>query len=205
MYDLVTYARPTALAVEAVKSVVVIECYTPADNNIATTAGFVVSEHGHIVTVAHGLTECTNKKQRNIRVRFWEDPSKAFRAVIVRMDAEKDVAILQVPLTPTDIVPLRVDFSLQQQGESTIAIGHPFLFYWSMSKGIISADRIWMSPFKHLIQVDTPINPGNSGGPILNEEGRVIGIASFNIGGNPTVSFLVPMDTVASVARGIYF
>lgn len=203
-----SYVPATILVEEAVKSVVIVECYSPTKKkgvyNIATTAGFVASEYGHIVTVAHGLSDCLGKNQKNLRIRFWDDPSIPYRVAILRLDKEQDAAILQVPKMPKHIEPLRIDRSIQKQGRRVIAIGHPGLFYWSVSDGIVSADRIWTRPFRHLIQTSVPVVPGNSGGPVLNEEGRVIGVASFYVD-NPTLSFLVSMETMVRLAHGLYF
>lgn len=211
MYDVATrtYVPATVLVEKAIKSVVVVECYTPAKKkgefNVSTTAGFVASDYGHIITVAHGLTECTGKNQKNLRIRFWEDPSIAYRAAILRMDEAQDAAILQVPLIPKEVKPLGIDLSIQKQGRRAIAIGHPGLFYWSVSDGLVSADRIWTGPYRHLLQVSIPIVPGNSGGPILNEDGLVIGVASFYVDDSPTLGFLIPMETMVRLAHGLYF
>ncbi len=208
-YNQRTYVPTTVLVENAVKSVVVIECYSPTakpgEFNVSTTAGFVASENGHIFTVAHGLTDCTRRKQKNLRVRFWNDPSIAYRAAILRMDAQQDAAILQVPNMPKDVALLDVDFSLQPQGSHVIAIGHPQLLYWSVADGMVSSDRLWANPLRHLIQISAPIIPGNSGGPILNDGGYVIGVASFYLDGSSTLGFIVPMDTFAKIARGIHF
>lgn len=202
-----THDPTIALVEKAMPGVVVIECTVISDegNTTITTAGFVMSDNGHIFTVAHGLPECAGKKQKNLRVRFWENPDVSHRVALLRMDVVQDAAILQVPTMPKDIEPLGVDFSFQSQGRRTFAIGHPLLLYWSVADGIVSSDRIWTNPVRHLIQVSIPLNPGNSGGPILNDEGLVIGVASFGIVGANSLSFIVPMDTFVKLAQGIYF
>jgi len=186
----------------AVRSVVVIECTD--GTSYATTAGFVSSKYGHVITVAHGLAECLGKKEKNITVRFWDDPKIPYRAKIIKYDALADDALLQVPNAPRDIKPLAIAVEIQRQGARTLAIGHPQLFYWSVTFGIVSADRMLMEPPRHIIQVSSLINSGNSGGPIVNDKAEVIGIASFNIGGNPTLGFLVPGDVIAKLMNGTY-
>lgn len=192
----------TLLVKEALSSVVVIECYTPHMGNV--TAGFVVSKRGHIVTVAHGLTSCMGKNQKNIFVHFWQEPTKVHKAAILKIDTEQDAAIIQVPTMPTDIKPLDIDISIQEQGGRVFTIGHPGLFYWSVADGVLSSDRIWYPSRRHLMQTSIPIIPGNSGGPVLNDKGLVIGIVSFYVQ-SPTLNFLIPMDTIIRLARGIYF
>ena len=91
-----------------------------------------------------------------------------------------------------------------QAGEPVAAIGSPFLQEQSLSVGIVSAtDRSIQSltdfQIEGGIQTDASINPGNSGGPLLDSEGRVIGInqqINTTSGGNEGVGFAVPMDLV---------
>ena len=87
-------------------------------------------------------------------------------------------------------------------GESVWALGHPFgftpemvpalsgLLRWSVTRGVVSAVG------EKLIQVDAPLNPGNSGGPVLDAEGRIMGIASRKLRGEG-LSFLAPASTLA--------
>lgn len=192
------------LAAGAIGSVVVIECNR--GKSVSTTAGFVASDYGHIITVAHGLDQCLGRREKNIVVRYWEDPSVEYRAKIVRYSKSSDVGILQVPNHP-NVLPLKIDDALEQRvGSTAIAIGHPHLLYWSVTSGIVSADRLWtgINAYKHIVQVSSLINQGNSGGPIINDRGEVIGIASFNIGGNPTLGFLVPNDILNLFFNGTY-
>ena len=182
------------IADNSIGSVVIIEC--DQGKNISTTAGFVASDYGHIVTVAHGLYDCLGKREKNLIVRYWDDPEKEYRAKIIRYNASEDIGVIQVP-SHLNVTPLKIDSRDELPlGSRAIAIGHPQLLYWSVTSGIISADRMWTdgSRNKHIIQVSSLINQGNSGGPILGDDGKVIGIASFNIGGNPTLGFIAPND-----------
>ncbi len=190
----------TTLVKNASRSVVIIECYTRS--TVQTTAGFVSSSKGHIITVAHGLTECVDKKKKStVVVRFWEDPKKAYRARILLFNSKKDAALLQVSDIPKNIKPLRVDFSVQDGGTRIFAIGHPYAMYWSVVEGIVSADRVWTTPYRHLIQVTTMTAEGNSGGPVLTMEGKVIGVVSFYMNGNHSVGFIIPMDTFRTLVQ----
>jgi serine protease Do len=198
------YTPASVLVKNAIRSVVVIECTT--DSGYSTTAGFVASDRGHVITVAHGLYECEGSKQRNIRVRFWDNPEIAHRAVIYRISESDDAAILIVKGAPTNVPALKFDPGIQEQGEHVVAIGHPQLFYWSISEGIVAADRLWMRPTRrHLIQVTAQINQGNSGGPIINDKGEVIGVVSFFIKDAESLNFIVPMDVIVRMARGMHF
>lgn len=211
------WTRPTEVEVinHSMQSVVIIECRqaptfaelikdVDAHGTIILTAGFVATKYGHILTVAHGLTECLDKDEKNLRVRFWKDPSIAHRVKILRYNKYHDVGLLQVPTTPDDISPLIISHGEYLPGTTAVALGHPEFLHWSASKGIISAERWWGYPGKSVIQVSSLINQGNSGGPTITSNGEVIGIASFNIAGNATLGFLIPGITLEQFLNGIY-
>lgn len=210
------WTRPTEVEVinHALESVVAIECHTAptfeeliknvdARGTTILTAGFVASKHGHILTVAHGLSECLGSNEKNLVVRFWENPAIPHRAKILRYNKYHDVGLLQVSTTPDDIDPLVISHREYLPGTTAIALGHPEFLQWSASRGIISAERLWGEPLKTVVQVSSLINQGNSGGPSITSSGEVIGIASFNIGGNPTLGFLIPGSTLEYFMRGI--
>lgn len=116
-------------------------------------------------------------------VRF-RDGSDAPGRVIAR-DPAHDLALVEVD-TRLPGLPLRAD--TPAVGEPLYALGHPFgqatggklenLLVWSVSRGIVSGVGPW------LVQTDAPMNPGNSGGPLVDEQGRVIGIVSRKIDGD---------------------
>ena len=126
-------------------------------------------------------------------------------ASIVGFDPQADVALLKVDPNGLDLHPLQLGNSdAVQTGEPVAAIGSPFFEEQSLSVGIVSAtDRSIPSltafQIEGGIQTDASINPGNSGGPLLDADGRVIGInqqISTTSGGNEGVGFAVPMDLV---------
>jgi S1-C subfamily serine protease len=92
-------------------------------------------------------------------------------------------------------------------GQKAYAIGNPFGLSLTLTKGIVSAlDREIESPGEQpiagVIQVDAPINPGNSGGPLLDKDGRLIGVntaIATPSGGNVGIGFAIPVDTVNTV------
>lgn len=211
------YYKPTVAEVVArsMRSVVIIECYEEpeiedlledalAQGHVIVTAGFVATRYGHIITVAHGLSECTQEKQRNLVVKFWQNPTYPHRVKILRYNSYHDMALLQVPTTPGNIEPLRISHRPYLPGTEAIALGHPEMLPWSASRGIISAERLTGTPDQDVIQVSSLINQGNSGGPVIDDSGEVIGIAAFNVGGNATLGFLVAGTTLESLLNGIY-
>jgi S1-C subfamily serine protease len=115
------------------------------------------------------------------------------------------LAVLQITAPKDKLKPIPIGSSGDLQvGQKAFAIGNPFGLSLSMSKGIISAlDRDIESPTERVIpgciQTDAPINPGNSGGPLLDKDGRLIGVntsIATPSGGNVGIGFAIPVDLV---------
>jgi serine protease Do len=139
-------------------------------------SGFVIHSAGYIITNEHVVDEATE-----VEVAF--SNGDKLPATVIATDNEHDLAVLKVdPKKPLKAIALGSSKDLMI-GEPVYAIGNPFGYAGTMTRGIVSAvDRtIEASPtrsYKGLIQTDASINPGNSGGPLLNAYGQVIGINS---------------------------
>jgi S1-C subfamily serine protease len=173
-------------------------------------AGFVVSDEGEIVTNAHVVTDAQASgpnddldEAKEVYVQF-PDRNKV-PADVVGFDAFADVALLKVDPEGLDLQPLEVGDSDQVDvGDEVAAIGSPFGQASSLSVGVVSAnDRSIESltdfQIDQAIQTDASINPGNSGGPLLDADGKVIGInqqINTRSGGNEGVGFAVPSNLV---------
>jgi S1-C subfamily serine protease len=166
----------------------------------ATGSGFVVDEDGHIVTNAH-VVEGADK----VQVSFSED-GEAVDAEVKGVDTSTDVAVLKVDPSKVDnLTPLPLGNSSKLQvGDPVIAIGNPFGFSRTVTTGIVSGlQRQILAPngfpIPDVIQTDASINPGNSGGPLLDANGRVIGInsqiATGGGQGSVGIGFAVPINT----------
>ncbi len=171
----------------------------------ASGSGFVVDTDGHIVTNDHVV-----EGARSVSVRFTED-GDPIAAKVVGVDPSTDIALLDVDASKVEggVKPLQLADSKDiVPGEPAIAIGSPFGLQGTVTSGIVSAlGREIQAPngftISGIIQTDAAINPGNSGGPLLDDEGRVIGvnsqIATNGTDANSGVGFAVPIDTVKSV------
>jgi putative serine protease PepD len=142
-------------------------------------------------------------------VRFGED-GEPIPATLAGQDPSSDLAVLKID--PKDvkggIEALELASSKElKPGDAAIAIGSPFGLSGTVTTGIVSAlHREIEAPngfsIPGAVQTDAAINPGNSGGPLLDADGRVIGVNSqirSSGGGNTGVGFAVPSDTVAGV------
>jgi putative serine protease PepD len=174
------------------------------NGNGGSGSGFLMDGQGHIVTNEHVVDGGVS-----FTVRFGED-GDALPAKLAGQDASTDLAVLEVDpdKVPAETDPLELASSSQlRPGDVAIAIGSPFGLSGSVTTGVISAlDREIRSPngfpIAGVLQTDAAINPGNSGGPLLDAEGRVIGVNSQIASSSRQssgVGFAVPVDTVKQV------
>ena len=169
----------------------------------ALGSGFVVDKDGHIVTNYHVV-------QGASRVEVSFSNQDTVKATIVGTDPSTDLAVLKVDVPAKALTPLALANSdVVRVGDPVVAIGNPFGLERTVTAGIVSAlQREVRSPnnytIDHVIQTDAPINSGNSGGPLIDADGRVIGVNSQietgnGAGGNVGIGFAVPSNTVKSV------
>jgi S1-C subfamily serine protease len=173
----------------------------PGGGRAASGSGFVVDDEGHIVTNDHVVEGATQ-----YRVRFG-DNGKPIVAKLLGTDPSADLALLKIDPKDADLHPLQLGASDKlRPGDLAIAIGSPFGLEGTVTSGIVSAlGRTITAPngfsISNAVQTDAAINPGNSGGPLLDAQGRVIGVNSqiqTNGGSdqNSGVGFAVPVDAI---------
>ena len=171
-------------------------------------SGFVLDDEGYIVTNDH-VVENANSFQVRIGV-----DTKPIPARLMGKDPSSDLAVLKVEpgAVKGGLKPLELgDSTALEPGDQTIAIGSPFGLEGTVTSGIVSSLGRTITapnnfPIADAIQTDAAINPGNSGGPLLDGNGRVIGVNSqikSGSGSNSGVGFAVPVATVKFVAPQI--
>ena len=191
------------LARKGVVKITVSTSGTPlGGSSQAQGSGFVYDADGHVVTNQHVVAGADS-----VSVQFWN--GKSYTAHVVGTDASTDLTVLKVDAPSSQLFPLTLgDSSKVAVGDSVIAIGSPFGLQETVTSGIVSAlHREMTSPnnfaIDDSIQTDTAINHGNSGGPLLNAQGKVIGVTSqieSDSGGSDGVGFAVPSNTIRSIA-----
>ena len=162
-------------------------------------SGFVLDSDGYILTNNH-VVEGADE----IIVRFID--RRELTAELIGADPRSDLALIKVDADDLPFVRLG-DSDQLKVGEWVLAIGAPFGFDYSVTKGIVSAKGRSLPTelnenYVPFIQTDVPINPGNSGGPLFNLDGEVIGINSqiySNSGGFMGVSFAIPVNIAMEV------
>lgn len=166
-----------------------------------TGSGFIWDQAGHIVTNYHVIEEAN-------RVDVTLSDGSAWKATVVGVSPEKDVAVLRITAPQANLSPISIGESRNLLvGQKVFAIGNPFGLDHTMTSGIVSAlgreiKSVSGQTIRDVIQTDAAINPGNSGGPLLDSAGRLIGINTAiysQSGGNAGIGFAVPVEVVNRV------
>ena len=170
-------------------------------------SGFIIDKQGHILTNNHVV-----EGAQSVEVTL--SNKKNYRATVLDKDKAHDLALLQINNAP-DLQPITLaDSTHLMVGQRVYAIGNPFGFQGTMTRGIISALRPVQLPagmkIDNAIQTDASVNPGNSGGPLLNSRGEVIGITTM-IASNPNggaeqsagIGFAIPISIAKAVLDDI--
>ena len=174
---------------EAIKSVVTIR------TDVGQGTGFIITNDGYIVTNFHVLAGGSE-----INSITYE--REVVRTSFIGFDDVLDIALLKISGTHT---PLKFGSSDSIQiGEKVIAIGNPLGLQFSVTEGIVSAiDRTGPNNLDVYIQTDAALNPGNSGGPLINKQGKVIGINNFKVGGSESLGFALESDYIIEAVNNI--
>ncbi len=161
-------------------------------------SGFVWDESGHIITNYHVI-------QGADRATVTFSDQTTYPATLVGAAPEKDLAVLRIEADNMELQPIPVGASDNLRvGQSVFAIGNPFGLDQTLTTGIISAlgreiESVGKVPIRDVIQTDAAINPGNSGGPLLDSQGKLIGVntAIFSpSGAYAGVGFSIPSHVV---------
>jgi len=165
-------------------------------------SGFVLDKEGHIVTNNH-----VAEAMPDLLVTLADN--RTVPAEVVGTDPGSDLAVLKIDVPADELTPVQLgESSSLRIGQRAIAIGNPFGLERTVTTGVISSLSRTLpredSQFQiaELIQTDAAINPGNSGGPLLDSQGRVIGVntAITSVTGvNSGVGFAIPVDIVKRV------
>lgn len=184
------------------------------ENRTALGSGFVFDQEGHIITNNHVVANA-----KVVDVTFTNGDRS--RANVTAVDPYVDLAVLKIIETENNTLEQEqhldalqlANSSALQVGDTVIAIGNPYGLAGTMTTGIVSqAGRLVPAPgigfsIPDVIQTDAAVNPGNSGGPLLDTQGRVVGVT---FGGFPGgVNFAIPSNLVqkivpALIAEGNY-
>ena len=165
-------------------------------------SGVIISEDGYILTSRHVI-------QNADVIKVVLNDGTEFDAEIVGEDRPTDIGVIKITDPgKTKLVPIEQgDSDALRVGEIVVAIGSPFSLSGSVTMGIVSQKgrTVGVLPYEDFIQTDASINPGNSGGPLVNLDGRMIGlnavIQTAGPRGSIGIGFAVPCDRAFAIAR----
>lgn len=203
----ITVVKKNSRSVVYITNIKLVSDFFYTEEKVArgTGTGFLWDEKGHIVTNYHVIEDgdmfmVTLPNQKQVKAK------------LIGKEPSKDIAVLKLEGNFSDLSPVKVGYSGNLQvGQKVIAIGNPFGFDYSVTKGIISAvGRQIMGAggitIHGMIQTDASINPGNSGGPLLNSDGELIAMNTMiysSTGTSAGVGFAVPVDTIKRIVPQI--
>ncbi|MFC1635014.1 Do family serine endopeptidase, partial [Planctomycetota bacterium] len=160
-------------------------------------SGFIISADGYILTNNHMVEDA-----KKVKIELADD--RRFDAEIIGTDPESDVALVKIEAENLPFLELANSDDLKV-GEWVLAIGNPLSFSHTVTAGIVSAKgrSVGLAYFENFIQTDAAINRGNSGGPLINLDGKVVGINTAIAGatGNIGIGFAIPINMAKYVYK----
>jgi S1-C subfamily serine protease len=176
----------SAVISEVVKGVVSVG----TDKSMGT--GFILTRSGYVVTNEHVINGAR-------RIEILTSDRKVIPAALVGYDTTRDVALLKVE---GHFDALELETHLPSVGNKVIAIGNPLGLAFTVTEGIVSAlDRKGPNGQQEYIQTDVSLNPGNSGGPLINTQGKVVGMNNFKVGNAESLGFALEAKVVRTVVN----
>jgi serine protease DegQ len=161
----------------------------------AAGSGVIVdAARGHVLTTRHVIEDAEE-------IVIWLSDGRHLRAEVIGADPATDIALLRIPAERLTDLPLG-DSDALRVGDFVVAIGNPFGLTQSVTSGIVSAigrGSRGFAGYGGYIQTDASLNPGDSGGPLIDLQGRLVGINTAIVGpygGNVGIGFAVPVNVV---------
>ncbi len=176
-------------------AVVFLEVLGNSGNPIGIGSGFVIDNSGTVVTNAHVVAQ-----ENAVAIRIHLGKKKYTVDDVYGINHNLDIAILKpgFNITSRDFQRLELRDEIPAIGDKVYAIGSPLGLENTFSSGIVS--RIDDRQGKTFIQIDAAINSGNSGGPLLDSQGRVIGVNTWKFEGVETdvdnIGFAIPSKAI---------
>jgi S1-C subfamily serine protease len=204
------FADQGALTTRGAKDIELYRAASPSVVVVITNAGFgsgIYLGSGRVLTNWHVVTS-----NKSVGIAFKPprdgdaiDASGIVKGNVLRIDALRDLALVEVPSPPQNLRAMELGSETEIQiGADVYAIGHPTGQTWTYTRGLISQFRrayAWQAGETEpahradVILTQTPINPGNSGGPLLAESGKVLGVNTFKVDGE-NLNFAVAVEEV---------
>jgi len=169
-------------------------------------SGFFIDNQGYLITNYHVISSEVDPEYEGysrLYIKRNDLDGEKIPAKVIGWDPVMDLALVKTEMT----VPYNFSFSgeyIQELGESIYAIGSPGGLEKTLTTGSISSQSRNLQALGYSLQVDVPINPGNSGGPLMNQDGKVIGVVYAGIETFEGVNFAIPGFYVKDLLPRLY-
>jgi len=173
-------------------STVIIFTYDDKGEFLKLGSGFFISQNGDVITNYHVLQGASSAEIKTADEKIYPI------TYIVAGDEQNDVIRLSVNISSQYVYPLSLSKTIPEVGERIIVYGSPLGLENTVSDGIVSAIRD-IPDYGRIIQITAPISPGSSGSPVLNMQGEVIGIATFQLVEGQNLNFAIPSERIVSL------
>ncbi len=178
----------------------------PRQKAMGQGSGFVFKVDGGLLTDKTYIMTNNHVVDQADKITVKFQNGKEYIAKIKGTDPKSDVAILEIKTDDHPALKMGDSYSLQV-GEWVVAIGNPFGLSHTLTVGVVSAkgrSSVGINDYENFIQTDAAINPGNSGGPLVNLDGKVIGMntAIFSrSGGSMGIGFAIPINLAKNIGN----
>ena len=158
-------------------------------------SGAIISSQGYVVTNYH-VIEQANKAS------IMTYDGKLYGVRLIGYNKENDLAVLEIKSNESFGYMEFADSSTLKVGQKVVALGNPAGLSFTATEGIISSPSR-MDNGQYYIQTDVSVNPGNSGGPLINSQGKIVGIINFKLTGYEGLGFAIPSNRAKEVVANI--
>src|SRR5712692_5437993 len=194
---------------------VVVNVRSTSESGENLGSGFIIDQRGYIATNFHLISNAEPRRGSGQRGPETKGPPKLVNSVTVTLhdgrqfpasikgyDEATDIALLEIAPSGAQLPVADLgDSDSLRVGEWVIAIGNPLGLDHTVTLGILSAKGRtgFGGQFDDFLQTDAAINPGNSGGPLLNAQGKIVGINTLVLERTQGLSFAIPINTLKSI------
>jgi S1-C subfamily serine protease len=169
---------------QAKRAVVIVTTYDDQGKALLQGSGFFVTSR-QVVTNLHVIDHA-----HHIRLETFAGQTLPV-ASVVATDANSDLALLQLDAPPPNTGVLQIEYTAPDEGDAIVVLSNPQGSRWKTTVGKVGT--IWnLAGTGKRLQITAGLRPGSSGGPVLNQQGRVIGIAAMHIDSADELDFAVP-------------
>jgi S1-C subfamily serine protease len=159
-------------------------------------SGAIITDEGHVITNYHVLQGAT-------RAGVMTDDGTTYSVSLLGYDRVNDIAVLKIRSNETFDYLRFGNSDLVQAGQKVVALGNPAGLSFTATEGIISSPSRIAGDGLAYLQTDVTLNPGNSGGPLINTQGRIIGIVNFKVSGYEGLGFAIPSNRAEDIVDSI--